>query len=83
MLGLITLIFSDEKQRLVKMQRATAASERVTEQDRAQVRRCLQRLHPWGLNLRPVSLSFTTIVGPFVFYKPQMCPLTIQLRVAL
>lgn len=29
------------------------------------------------------SPSFTKIVMPFVFYKPQMCPPTIQLRLAL
>lgn len=29
-----------------------------------------------------LSLSFRKIVVPLVFYKPQMCPLTIQLRLA-
>lgn len=71
--GLVTLILQMGEQRRVKMKGAAEALWRVTSVSAL----------PGGSLRGKFSLSFTKIVRPFVFYKPQMCPLTIQLRLAL
>lgn len=89
LLGLITLILQMEKQRLAQMKGAAEALRGVTKPGRGPKSVCgrqhaaIQPSSSLGTRCEASFLSFTKIVTPFVFYKPQMCPLTIQLRLAL